>query len=97
VTYSFHPDAVAEHLEAVAYYETQRPGLGVAYLEEFERVLRLVGEAPDRHPIERKPDLRRVLLRRFPFKILYRVRGGEVEVLAVAHNRRRPTYWLGRL
>ena len=58
MSYVFHPDAEAEHLESVAYYESKKPGLGASYLAEFEKVLGQVCESPQRYPIERKPDLR---------------------------------------
>ena len=70
--YHFHPEAKAEHLETIVYYETQRPGLGASYLAEFESILELVCEAPTRYPIELNPDIRRVILRRFPFTVLFR-------------------------
>ena len=97
MSYEFHPEAQAEHLEAIAYYEEQRAGLGAKYLAEFERVLARVCESPHRYPIERSPSIRRVRLHRFPFKVLFRSDDGKVQVLAVAHHRRRPTYWLGRV
>ena len=53
--YQFHPEAEAEHLETVAYYETQRAGLGASYLAEFESILESVCEAPTRYPILRDP------------------------------------------
>ena len=96
MTYRFHPAAEAEHLESVAWYETRRAGLGARYLAEFERTLEQVRENPNRYPIDRRPDIRRAYLRRFPFTVLFRVSEGQVEVLAVAHHRRRPTYWIGR-
>ena len=96
MTYRFHPAAEAEHLESVAWYETRRAGLGARYLAEFERTLEQVQENPNRYPIDRRPDIRRAYLRRFPFTVLFRVLEGQVEVLAVAHHRRRPTYWIGR-
>ena len=49
------------------------------------------------HPIDRRHDVRRARMRRPPFTILYREVGGRVEILAVAHHRRRPAYWLIRL
>jgi toxin ParE1/3/4 len=97
VSYQFHPEAEAEHLETVAYYETQQPGLGASYLAAFESALARVCEAPRRYPIERQPDIRRIRLQRFPFTVLFRESGGTVQVLAVAHHRRRPAYWLSRL
>ena len=49
MTYQFHPAAQAEHLDTVAYYETQQAGLGASYLAEFEAVLEQVWEAPNRY------------------------------------------------
>ena len=97
MSYQFHPEAETEHLETIAYYEAQQPGLGASYLAEFESALERVCEAPRRYPIERRPDIRRIRLPRFPFTVLFREAGGTVQVLAVAHHRRRPSYWLSRL
>ncbi len=97
MNYVFHPSAEAEHLESIAYYESKRPGLGASYLAEFERILVYVCESPQRYPIEMKPDLRCGRMKRFPYTVLYRNVSGTIQVLAVAHHRRRPQYWLGRL
>ena len=97
MTYGFHPAAEAEHLETIAWYESRGAGLGARYLVEFERVLTHVCEHPHRHRLEHLPDIRRVHMRGFPFTIIYREVDGQVEVLAVAHHRRRPTYWMARV
>jgi plasmid stabilization system protein ParE len=97
MSYFFHPAAEAEYLESVAYYESKRPGLGAMYLAEFERVMHLICEAPHRNAVDRRPDVRRMRMKKFPFSVLYREHAGSVQVLAVAHHRRRPQYWLGRL
>ena len=97
MSYTFHPAAEAEHLETIAYYESKRPGLGAMYLTEFEQVLEVLCKAPHRYPIEKKPNIRRIRLKNFPFTVLYRISLDSVQVLAVAHYRRRPQYWLGRL
>jgi plasmid stabilization system protein ParE len=97
MSYLFHPAAEAEYLESIAIYESKRPGLGATYLSEFERIMASVCEAPHRNPVEKGPDIRRMRMRRFPFTVLYRESAGAVQVLAVAHHRRRPQYWLGRL
>ena len=97
MSYYFHPAAEAEHLETVAYYESKRPGLGVTYLAEFEGVMTGICEAPLRYPVEWKSDIRRKSMRPFPFTVLFRVASDSVQILAVAHHRRRPAYWLGRL
>lgn len=97
MSYFFHPSAEAEHLEAIAFYESRQYGLGTEYLAEFERVLDVVSQEPTRYRIERKPNIRCVYLRRFPFKIIFRDVDATVQILAVAHKRRRPEYWLERL
>jgi hypothetical protein len=56
-----------------------------------------VCEAPHRYPIEWKPDIRRIRMPKFPFTVLYREVQSTIQILAVAHNHRRPQYWLGRL
>ena len=96
MSYYFHPAAEVEHLESVAYFESKQPGLGVSYLSEFEGNMSAVIEAPYRFPIESEPDIRRIRMKKFPFSILFRELSGTIQVLAIAHNRRRPQYWLGR-
>ena len=97
MSYFFHPAAEVEHLDAVGYYESKQSGLGASYLTEFESVLAIVCESPHRYAVEKKPDIRRIRMKKFPFTILYREVLGSVQVLAVSHHRRRPQYWLGRL
>lgn len=97
MSYRLHPAAEAEHFEIITFYESRRPGLGDAYLREFEQVMDHVAGAPHRYRIERKPDIRQVSLIRFPFKVIFREVGDCVQVLAISHKRRRPGYWIGRL
>jgi plasmid stabilization system protein ParE len=96
MSYNFHPAAEAEYLESIAYYESKRAGLGASFLAEFENNMVSVCKAPHRYPVEKQPEVRRIRMKRFPFTILFRESSGAVEVLAVAHKRRRPQYWLGR-
>ena len=97
MTYRLHPEAEAEHLDTVVYYEARRAGLGASYLSEFEQVLKQVCASPHRYRIDLHPDIRRVRMERFPFTIFHRETKEGIEVLAVAHHRRRPTYWTARL
>ena len=84
-------------MESVGYYESKVKGLGSAFIDEFEVVANLICESPKQMKIEKSPDIRRVLLRRFPFSIIYREKESAIQILAVAHDRRRPLYWLPRL
>ena len=96
MSYYFSPAAETEHLETVAYYESKKPGLGAFYLTEFENIMVNICKFPHRNPIDKEPDIRRKRMNKFPFTILYREISNSVQILAVAHHRRRPLYWLGR-
>lgn len=92
----FHPNADLDLREAVVYYETRVPGLGEELLVEVERVCTLLRE----HPSLGAPyDVRhsRALLRRFPFALIYRMDIAGLVVVAVAHTKRQPDYWRGRI
>jgi toxin ParE1/3/4 len=93
----FHRAAVAEHLDQVVFYESRLPGLGADYLAEFEAVMAQICTTPTRYPLTDTPDIRKAGLKRFPFHVIYRVEPARIVVLAIAHQRRRPTYWVGRV
>ncbi len=97
MTFSFHPAAEAEHLEQVAWFEEQQIGLGRRYLTEVESAIARACAAPRQYRVEHAPDVRRITVRGFPFEILFRAVDGAVQILAVAHYRRRAGYWLTRL
>ncbi|MEW6173534.1 MAG: type II toxin-antitoxin system RelE/ParE family toxin [Bacillota bacterium] len=92
----FLPEAEQEILEAAIYYESRASGLGIDYLSEVERAVQAVADSPHTWPII-EGELRRRLVRRFPFVILYRVEPEEVVVVAIAHLRRKPGYWRERI
>ena len=83
-----------------AWYDAQRFGLGRDFLDMVDRALRRIELAP--RPGTSVPgvpdhDVRRVPLRRFPFHIVYVELPDRIQVLAVAHQRRRPGYWNRRI
>lgn len=86
----FRPQARAEALEAQVWYESRAAGLGF----EFARALDAAVAAAVRNPgafVAVAGSCRRVLLRRFPFSMVYRVHGDEFLVVAVFHHRRDPS------
>ena len=93
----FHGHAEREHLARVQYYESERPGLGGKYLDDFDATIEKICEGPGRLKVVRPPEIRRAFFRSFPCSIIYRESNGEVQVLAVMHHRQRPGYWLARL
>jgi len=76
-------------------YEEGGPHLADEFEREIERAIRLIAEAPARWPAYQK-NYRRVLVRRFPFSLIYQIRATDIVVLAVAHGHPLPGYWKDR-
>ena len=81
---------------ASEYYELEVPGLGARFKEEVKRGIRQIHEYPDAWAKERD-DVRRYLLHKFPYKILYSIEDGYVYIIAIAHCHRCPYYWIDRI
>ncbi len=82
--------------EAIGHYAGIHATLVQALANEVNAARRRIAEQPDAwHPLGK--DLRRILLKRFPYAIIYRVRAEEIVIIAYAHLRRRPGYWRSRL
>lgn len=92
---TYHNLAQAEINEAKAYYAHVSPRLASAFLDEIERAVRLITEFPHSNPIIRAK-VRRKLVRKFPYAIIYSIRQEEIRILAIANTKRRPFYWRGR-
>ena len=82
------PDAQADVLAGARYYESERPGLGIAFLDEIEHAISQIRETPLLFTVVDGP-VRRVLLRRFPFGLFYEP-GERDTVLAVVDLRQDP-------
>jgi plasmid stabilization system protein ParE len=91
----FHPSATVEAAEAYRWYAERSVDAANRFADELDRVVALVGESPDRWPAY-LAGTRRAVFRRFPFLLVYRIHEGRVQVLAVAHARRKPGYWGAR-
>lgn len=89
------PAAIQEAQAAYRWY-AERSGSAAAGLEqEIEAAIDAIRESPARWS-QYVHGTRRFLLRRFPFMIVYRELGDVVQVVAVAHAKRRPGYWKAR-
>jgi plasmid stabilization system protein ParE len=97
----FAPEVPDELAEAVLWYEARKQGLGSELLDEVQATLPIIGTRPRSFPrlqdIDATLEIRRALLARFPYALVFLVREDEVRVLAVAHAKRRPGYWLNRV
>lgn len=95
-TVVFHPFAEQELLDAAAYYEEQNPGLGLDFLAEVQGSVNLLIRYPNMGS-EVQGLIRRLVLPKFPYSLLYRVVDGSlIRLLAVAHHKRNPQYWVDR-
>jgi len=90
-----HPLAADEAEAAERWYRDRNETAATRFRRELDRAVGLIVERPDAAP-PYVGNTRRFLLRRFPFFVVYRVFSQHVQVVAVAHARRRPHYWLQR-
>ena len=89
-------EAEVELWEAVAYYEDQATGLGLDFVTEIERSVQAVCETPERWPV-REDGTRRYLTHRFPFLVVYTLHNDDIWIITLAHCKRSPNYWVGRV
>jgi len=94
-------DAAEEELyDAARWYENERPGLGDDFVAEYRNAILRIESAPESlariETIRSRGNLRRCLLHRFPYYIPFELRNDEIVILAVAHAKRRPNYWIRR-
>ncbi len=91
----FDPLASAEYADAFDYYEAEEDGLG----ERFRRAVWAAIAILEQYPQigqEVRPGIRKILVRRFPYKLIYSVTGETLYIIAVAHGHREPEYWIDR-
>ena len=97
---SLDPAAKIELFEATRYYLEINSELASDFVNRAESAMGRISAHPLRfarlETVETDRDIRRVLLGRFPYLIVYEVLNGEPYVLAIAHAQRRPNYWLER-
>ncbi|MBV9126636.1 MAG: type II toxin-antitoxin system RelE/ParE family toxin [Verrucomicrobia bacterium] len=93
----FDPEALAELADAVGYYESCNPGLGLEFADEVRTAITRIASAPDRWRRIGANVRRYVLPERFPYLIFYLWDEERVTILAISHASRRPGYWRRRL
>lgn len=91
----FNEFAAAEFEDAVDFYELQVEGLGRRFKEEIAHALRAIKKNPEVWPVE-SGDIKRFILHKFPYKILYSIESDYIYIIAIAHMHRKPQYWAER-
>lgn len=93
--------ARVEIADAAAWYDRERPGLGEAFVMAVdEAFVRVGGLGPECRPaigVSADLGVKRVLVHRFPYLVIFVELPRVIRILAVSHVRRRPGYWLRRL
>ena len=91
----FHPDASEEADEARKWYAERSPVAARSCLAELNYAIERVAENPETWP-EYESGTRRYVLLRFPYSLIYRCVKARIQIIAVAHAKRRPGYWKDR-
>ncbi len=89
------PEARVEFNAATDWYEQQRAGLGTKFVAQVREVLGRITTDPERHAMVYL-DVRKVLVPKFPYVVLYRDDLTEVLVISVFHTSRDPSIWKSR-
>ena len=95
MTFAFHPDAETELQQAINYYEGVRSGLGFDFATEIHAAIKRAVSLPEAWAVI-DGDVRRSLVSRFPFGILYSIEPSNIYILAVMNLHRKPNYWQER-
>ena len=90
------PQAEAELVAARNWYNTQRAGLGHEFVDEVAEASAAIATRPLSFP-KVHGEMRRAILRRFPYGVFFRTTTDEVIILGVVHGRRHPRLWRSRL
>ena len=94
------PAAEDDLVEGALWYEERQEGLGETFIDEYQETILRILSGPESQSLLETNRTRRVIrrcfLKRFPYYIAYEVVAGEILILAVAHAKRRPNYWIRR-
>ena len=93
--YEFRPEAEEEMNRAALLYEDQSEGLGLDFLEDDERTIESILAFP-KSGLVISTNIRRRIVHRFPFGVLYAIHVDHIVIVAIAHQRR-PGYWKDRV
>lgn len=92
----WHVEALDDAERARDWYAARSPLAARGFLLEVANAVTTIVEAPSRWPHGRAGTRRYVLPHSYPFTVVYRLAGDEIEIVAVAHHKRRPGFWLHR-
>jgi plasmid stabilization system protein ParE len=92
----YHPEAEAELIESARFYDRRVPGLGRRFLLDVDTSIEKIVESPTKWRVV-EGEIRRFLMKKFPFSIYYRVEGEVIRILVFKHHSRHPDYGKHRM
>lgn len=95
MAFYFHPEAEAELNQAIEYYEQTCPRLGYEFAQEIHATIQRILPFPNAWP-QLEQGIRRALVRRFPYGVLYAETKNGIYIIAIMHLHRSPGYWRSR-
>lgn len=92
----FHPEAAEEAQASVDWYRARSAEAAAGFVAELDYAIERVAELPETWP-SYIANTRRFVFRVYPFSVVYRIAEDSVEIVAVAHAKRKPGYWASRV
>jgi hypothetical protein len=91
----FLEPAFTEYQEAIEFYNLQSEGLGNIFIGEIDRTISIIKNYPESFTNYTK-HTRKAVLSIFPYNIIYSIRNKNILITAIAHQHRKPNYWVNR-
>ena len=91
----FLEPAYLEYQEAIEFYNLQSEGLGNKFFSEIDRTISIIRNYPEGFT-EYTKNTRKAVVNIFPYNIIYSIQKEKIIVIAIAHQHRKPNYWVNR-
>ncbi len=91
----FHPEALIDLEETLLWYRSRSVRVARLFLDDFMNAIELVLQNPIGWP-KYYQHTHRYIFRRFPYSLVYRIQGENIQVIALAHHKKRPRFWAKR-
>jgi len=91
----FLEPALIEYQEAIEFYKLQTEGLEKRFISEIDKSISIIKNYPEIFP-EYTNHTRKAVVNIFPYNLIYSVVNQNIIIIAVAHQHRKPSYWINR-
>lgn len=91
----FYEPAYIEYQEAIDFYNLQSERLGDKFITEIDKTITIIKNYPQSFSDYTK-HTRKAVVNVFPYNLIYTIHKNYIEILAIAHQHRKPNYWLNR-